>query len=1164
MKRLSRAVIAAMFACASPAWAQGISGDASTYKPVMSYHGVSPRLDYLAQHPVALAPGAGQRIEPEMEQLAEELNIGAPANTIPPPAPFVQTSAPKPSAATQIASFEGPGTGLSGFSLTGAPPDMTLAVGPNHVTAWVNSQYAVFNKTGTVLTGPVNGNALFTGLGNECATTNRGDPILQYDRLADRWVLSQFAFAINGSGEPIAPYFQCFAVSTTGDPTGTYARYSVQFSATSPSGFNDYGKLGIWPDGYYTAYNMFGGSPAGTNTGAGLCVSDRTKMLVGDPTATTLCAPIAFYAGGAAFLPADMDGTTLPSDTTQGGIFMRLSTAPALRMVKLKPNFAAGTVTVGDGFGGGSTTFVNLALPTTTRACNGGGGTCVPQPTTTNLLDTLGDRLMYRLAFRNRAGVESLLVAHAVDPDGAGLRDATMRWYEIRNPLGNPADVVVANRPVIFQSGTYDPDTSSDRWMGSVAMDADGNIMMGYSRANAANNQFASVAIAGREAADAAGTLQAEIIAHTGTGAQTGTLTRWGDYSTIQTDPTDDRTFWYIGEYLSANGSFNWRTRIVAYRFPSSTATLSINDVSLSEGNSGTTNASFTITRSNNAAAVSVQVDTSNGTATAGSDYTAITAQTVNFAAGGAATATVNVPVLGDTTLEPNETFNVLLSNATNATISDGTGLGTINNDDTASIAINDVTLSEGNSGTTNFTFTATLTGSVAGGFTVPFSTSNGTATAGSDYTAASGTLTFAGTAGETQTFTVLVNGDATVEANETFNANLGAPSNASVTVSDGSGVGTINNDDGASIAINDVTLSEGNSGTTNFTFTATLTGSVAGGFTVPFSTSNGTATAGSDYTAASGTLTFAGTAGETQTFTVLVTGDTTVEVNETFNANLGTPSNAGVTVSDGAGVGTINNDDTATLAIASVTQDEGNAGTNNFDFVITLTGSVQGGVTVGYATANGTATSPADYTATVSTVSFVGTNGEQRIAQVPVAGELVAEFNETFTVTLGTPNVAGVTITTGTATGTIVNDDLFADVGVGVSNGSTVVVEGGSTVYTATITNTSSVIDASGVAISHTASAGLTNLSWTCVGSGGATCPASGTGLINLTRPMPRGSALTFQISANIATGAASPVQTTVSAVVQAPESDPVSANNSATDTDVVAPDALFSDGYE
>lgn len=1021
-------------------------GGGQTLRQTMTFHGVSPTLADLARNQVPVAPENGQLVEDEMEPLYEEPSPAQLPGAL--GQPFVQTAAPKPFAAIAGANFEGPGTGLPGFTLTGAPPDMTLAVGPNHIVAWVNSQYAVFSKTGTVLLPPVNGNSLFTGVGNLCETTNRGDPILQYDRLADRWILSQFAFAVSG-GAPAAPYFQCFAVSTTNSPTGTYFRYSVQFGSVSPNGLNDYGKLGVWHDGYYTSYNIFGGTPAGSNTGVALCASDRVKMLAGDATATTLCAPITFYAGGGSFLPADLDGTTLPSDLTQGGIFLRQNTTTTLNYVKLKPNFAAGTVTIGDGFGGAAGSFISLPSPVL-RACNGTGGTCIAQVGTTNLLDTLGSRLMYRLAFRNRGGVESMVVAESNDPDAAGARGSAFRWWEIRNPLGNPADPVVANRPVIFQSALFDPGATGDRWMGSIAMDRYGNLLAGYSVSNVGAGLKPSIAVAGREASDPLNTFQSEILAFTGTGSQTGTLTRWGDYSTMQVDPVDDATFWYIGQYLLADGSFNWRTRIVSYRFPTPIPTLSIGDVSIVEGNSGTSNAQFTITRSNTVDAVSVQVDTANGSASAGSDYAAIAAQVVNFTAGGSATATVTVPINGDAVLEPDETFSVTLSAPTNATIADGTAQGTITNDDSASIAINDRTLAEGNSGTTNFVFTVSLSGAVQGGVALPFGTANGSAIQPGDYASTSGSLIFTGTAGETRTITVPVVGDSVLEINETFSVNLGAPSNSAVTVADGSGTGTINNDDSASLTIGNRTLAEGNSGSTNFAFTVSLTGAVQGGFNVPFNTANDSATQPSDYASASGNVVFAGSSGETQTVSVAVVGD------------------------------------------------------------------------------------------------------------------LVAEADERYFVNLGTPSVVGVTIATAQGIGSIINDDLFADIAVTASDGVSGVTTGLTTTYLVAVTNTSSVIDATTVNITQTASAGLTNISWTCTGSGTATCPASGTGVISQALAIPRSSAVSFAVNATVGGTPPAVVGTTVSAAIQAPQSDPNTANNSATDSNSVLAIGVFADGFE
>lgn len=540
----------------------------------MRYYGVSESLSDLARRnlpPVSKENGPLQEIKPKEVIILEDESKELQDSSVP-PAP-VQTETLAPLAATAGISFEGPGLGLAGgFSVTGAPPDTTMAVGPNHIVAWVNSQYAVFNKSGTKLLGPVNGNALFTGVGGVCEMTNRGDPILQYDRLADRWFLSQFAFNDNGVS-PTAPYLQCIAVSTTNNPTGTYYRYSITFGSTSPNGLNDYGKLGVWTDAYYTAYNIFGGSPAGGFTGVGLCASDRTKMLAG-LAATTLCAPTAVYASSASFLPVDLDGTEQPTNTTQGGIFMSFN-GNNLRMIKLKPNFAASTVTLTDGLGGAANSFINIPVGATTLACNGGGGTCIAQPGTANTLDTLGDRLMYRLVYRNRGGTDSLMVVHSVDPDGAGAQTSAVRWYEIRSPF--------AAVPTVFQNATFNPGATGNRWMGSIAMDKFGNMLTGYSVANVGTGLKPSIGIAGRLTGDPVNTLQSEIIDTTGGGSQNGGLTRWGDYSTMQIDPADDTTFWFTTQYLAADGAFNWRTRVTSYKFPI-TVTTATSDGNISDG----------------------------------------------------------------------------------------------------------------------------------------------------------------------------------------------------------------------------------------------------------------------------------------------------------------------------------------------------------------------------------------------------------------------------------------------------------------------------------------------------------------------------------------------------------------------------------------------------
>ena len=530
------------------------------------YHGQSQPLRELAarkRKPLALE---NRKIEDsDKEPLSED--VFDLVKRVDGPASFVQTETFGTSAATLGTSFESTGAGLVGYTTGLSPSDAVLAVGPNHIVSWVNNQFAIFDKTGTMLTAPVFSKILFEGIGNLCESFSRGDPMLQYDSMADRWFFSEFSFGVSG-GSIAAPYLQCVAISTTNDPTGSFHIYTISFGSTAPDGFNDYGKLGIWNDAYYTSYNIFEGSPAGDNSGVALCASDRTKMLVGDPTAETLCAPTAFYAGGAAFLPADLDGDELPTDLTRGGLFMRYSPSLNLRFIRLKPDFSNSTVTVSDGYGGN---FINLPTGATIRACNDAGNACIEQPDTTAKLQTLGRRLMHRLVYRNRGGVDSLVINHSVDPDGAGTRGSAIRWYEVRNPLNNPDDSVVARRPYIYQNGTYDPGAVGDRWMGSMAMNKFGDIMVGYSLVDAVNNVKPSIVVAGRSQCDSLNTLQPEIVAQVGGGSQTGSQ-RWGDYSTMQVDPVDDSTFWYTTQYLTEDGTSNWHTRIVSFSFPTTTA----------------------------------------------------------------------------------------------------------------------------------------------------------------------------------------------------------------------------------------------------------------------------------------------------------------------------------------------------------------------------------------------------------------------------------------------------------------------------------------------------------------------------------------------------------------------------------------------------------------
>ncbi|MBV9495282.1 MAG: right-handed parallel beta-helix repeat-containing protein, partial [Acidobacteria bacterium] len=471
---------------------------------------------------------------------------------------------------------------------------------------------------------------------------------------------------------------------------------------------------------------------------------------------------------------------------------------------------------------------------------------------------------------------------------------------------------------------------------------------------------------------------------------------------------------------------------------------LSIADASQAEGNSGMSPMVFTVMLSTpSEQTVTVNYATSDGTANAGSDYTATTG-TVTFAPG-VTVQTISVPIIGDTTNEPNETFTVTLSGATNAAIGDGSATGTITNDDSGpTVSIAGVSQAEGNSGSTSFNFPVTLSQASALPVTVQYSTANGSATAGSDYVATSGTIVF--NPGETsKVVTVAVTGDTTSEPNETFLVTLSSPTNASL----GTAVatGTIVDDDAAPVlTIDNVSQAEGNSGTTPFTFTVNLSAPSGQTVTVSYATANGTAVAGSDYGATSGTLTFA--PGVTsQTVTVPVTGDVTNEANETFTVTLSSATNAAIATA--TGTGTIVNDDAVpTLSIAPASQAEGNSGLTNMPFTVTLSAPSEQTVTVNYATANGTAIAGSDYTATSGVLTFSPGTTSQTI-NVPISGDTIAEPDETFTVNLS--GASNATISTISATGTIVNDD--ADPVVSIGDVSQAEGSSGTTAFTFNVT---------------------------------------------------------------------------------------------------------------
>jgi len=431
------------------------------------------------------------------------------------------------------------------------PPDTQGDVGVNYYVQWVNLSFDIYDKTtGTsAIGGPVAGNSLWAGFGGSCQSTNAGDPITLYDHLAGRWLMSQFTFDNH----------QCIAVSQTGDPTGSWWLYD--FVADAGLGyFNDYPKFGVWPDGYYFTANMFGDGSAMAG------VFERDQMLNGNPAQFIwFFTPDTNALPSYSQLPADLDGGTLPPTGAPNPFVQLVDDAwgydpPYDQDEVLVIPFHVDWSTPANSTYGPPTIIDMTAagLPFDTNMC-GYNRNCIPQPGTAQGLDALSSRLMYRLQYRNFGDHETLVTSHTVDVDGSD--HAGVRWYELRDSGGGWT---------LEQGGTYAPD-SDNRWMGDAAMDISGDIAVGFSVSS--STTYPSVGWAGRLAGDPAGTLaQGEDTVIAGSGSQTGSGARWGDYSAMSVDPTDDCTFWYTQEYMPTTGTAPWQTRIASFKFPSCSA----------------------------------------------------------------------------------------------------------------------------------------------------------------------------------------------------------------------------------------------------------------------------------------------------------------------------------------------------------------------------------------------------------------------------------------------------------------------------------------------------------------------------------------------------------------------------------------------------------------
>jgi hypothetical protein len=490
--------------------------------------------------------------------------------------PAAPTSLAAPAIPAPMANFEGLSNqdnfNLFGFRVN--PPDPVGDVGPNHYVEMVNLAVAVYDKQGTLLQGPYAIGDLWAGFAIPDCTDPSGDPIVLYDQLEDRWILTQFT-----TRGPM--YYDCVAISQTGDPTGSYYRYAfvTQPDPELPGGsfFPDYPKYGVWTNSYIMTTRDFGDV---TGYGISVYALEKNKMLAGNPKARAVqffldsnVVPLEQIGDG--LLPPDVDGTRRPQDHVPAPIVGTQddgagygATFDALNVWELSIQWSARP-----------TASLNLAaqLPVASFdsifPCAPTSRDCLPQPGITNpnqYLDVLSyrQRPTHRLAYRNFGKYEALVTNQSVE---AQIGVAGVRWYEIRRTIANPKP---NTSPVysVYQQGTYAPADGVHRWMGSAAMDWQGNIALGYSVVNGVD-VFPGIRYTGRLAGDPLDQMtlgEGTII--DGSGVQRTTNSRWGDYTSLNVDPTDDCTFWYVNEYYTLAGQLSstagWQTRIGSFKLP--------------------------------------------------------------------------------------------------------------------------------------------------------------------------------------------------------------------------------------------------------------------------------------------------------------------------------------------------------------------------------------------------------------------------------------------------------------------------------------------------------------------------------------------------------------------------------------------------------------------
>jgi hypothetical protein len=565
---------------ATPAGSAPAAKPAPKFSEAVAYD-VSPPLRALAKTARSSARATDIRMSPEWGATVKDNGFSGDA--------AVQEAATATVAATiggTIANFEGLGQ-QDNFNVLARrvnPPDPVGDVGPHHYVEMINLVFAVYSKTGTRLLGPLGLGDLWTGFPIEDCTDESGDPIVLYDQTTDRWLLTQFTTRGLNPATPTAPFYNCIAVSQTGDPTGAYYRYAFITQPDTEDGgffFPDYPKYGVWQDSYIMTTRDFGFDD---RYGISVYGLEKNKLVDGNPNARAVQffledrnVPLNLIGDG--LLPPDLDGKTKPKNNvpapivgTQddgagyGATFDALNIwefdvkwrSRPVASIQLKAQLPVAPF---------DSIFPCGVVPSTTPGVPADGRDCLPQPGITDgsrFLDILSyrQRPIHRLAYRNRGAYETMVTNQSVEaaPSLGGTR-----WYELRRMGGAYS---------VHQQGTHALPNGVHNWMGSIAADKNGNMALGYSVVSA-TNVFPGIRYTGRLAGDPPGQMtlgEGSVIE--GTAAQTHTNSRWGDYTSMNVDPVDDCTFWYVNEYYTVEGAAQaplgngWQTRIASFKLP--------------------------------------------------------------------------------------------------------------------------------------------------------------------------------------------------------------------------------------------------------------------------------------------------------------------------------------------------------------------------------------------------------------------------------------------------------------------------------------------------------------------------------------------------------------------------------------------------------------------